>query len=86
MLRRVSAIYRAFSIAACLLSWAWIALSILDTSFMHRRGVAENTLLYIIAFFSQARSLIDDFIWFYNNERIQLKIKLRPLQKRRQLA
>ncbi|MEE1490655.1 MAG: IS3 family transposase, partial [Massilioclostridium sp.] len=22
--------------------------------------------------FSQARSLIDEFIWFYNNERIQL--------------
>lgn len=36
--------------------------------------------------FSQARSLIDDFIWFYNNERIQLKTKLTPLQKRRQLA
>ena len=35
---------------------------------------------------SQARSLIDDFIWFYNHERIQLKTKLTPLQKRRQLA
>ena len=36
--------------------------------------------------FSQARSLIDDFIWFYNNERFQLKTKLTPLHKRRQLA
>lgn len=36
--------------------------------------------------FAQAQSLIDEFIWFYNNERIQLKSKLTPLQKRRQLA
>ena len=36
--------------------------------------------------FSQAPSLIDDFIWFYNNERFQLKTKLTPLHKRRQLA
>ena len=36
--------------------------------------------------FSQAGSLIDEFIWFYSNERIQLKTKLTPLQKRRQLA
>ncbi len=35
--------------------------------------------------FFQARSLIDDFIWFYSNERIRLKSKLTPLQKRRQL-
>ena len=27
---------------------------------------------YKLSSFSQARSLIDDFIWFYNNERIQL--------------
>ena len=34
--------------------------------------------------FIQARELIDDYIWFYNNERIQLKTKLTPLEKRRQ--
>lgn len=32
-----------------------------------------------------ARLLIDNFISFYNNERIQLKTKLTPLEKRRQL-
>ena len=35
---------------------------------------------------AQARSLIDDFIWFYNNERFLLKTKLTPLQKRRQFS
>lgn len=34
----------------------------------------------------QARLLIDNYIYFYNNERIQLKTKLTPLEKRRQLA
>ena len=34
----------AFSRAAFLLSWAWIALSILATSFTLERGVTENTL------------------------------------------
>ena len=33
---------------------------------------------------AQARQLIDNFIFFYNNERIQLKTKLTPLEKRRQ--
>ena len=33
---------------------------------------------------AQARELIDKFIFFYNNERIQLKTKLTPLEKRRQ--
>ena len=32
-----------------------------------------------------AKQLIDNFIFFYNNERIQLKTKLTPLEKRRQL-
>ncbi len=32
-----------------------------------------------------AKLLIDNFIFFYNNERIQLKTKLTPLEKRRQL-
>lgn len=36
--------------------------------------------------FAEARSLIDDYIHFYNNERIQLKTKLTPLEKRCQLA
>jgi hypothetical protein len=34
----------AFSRAAFLLSWAWIALSILAASFTLERGVTENTL------------------------------------------
>lgn len=32
--------------------------------------------------FKDANLLIDDYIWFYNNERIQLKTKLTPLEKR----
>jgi len=36
--------------------------------------------------FDEARQMIDDHIYFYNNERIQLKTKLTPLEKRRQLA
>ena len=47
--------------------------SILKTECIHRQKIES---------FSQARSLIDDYIWFYNNERIQLKTKLTPLQKR----
>ena len=34
----------------------------------------------------EARLLIDNYIHFYNHERIQLKTKLTPLEKRRQLA
>lgn len=34
----------------------------------------------------QARQLIDNYIFFYNHERIQLKTKLTPLEKRRQHA
>jgi len=36
--------------------------------------------------FAEARKLIDDYIHFYNHERIQLKTKLTPLEKRRQSA
>jgi len=36
--------------------------------------------------FDQARQLIDNYIFFYNHERIQLKTKLTPLEKRRQHA
>lgn len=35
---------------------------------------------------NEARQLIDEFIWFYNNERIQTKTSLTPLEKRRQAA
>ena len=35
---------------------------------------------------NQARELINDYIYFYNNERIQLKTKLTPVEKRRQSA
>ena len=36
--------------------------------------------------FQHAKELIDDYIWFYNNERIQLKTKLTPLELRRQFV
>ncbi|MDP4151916.1 MAG: IS3 family transposase, partial [Bacillota bacterium] len=36
--------------------------------------------------FAEARQIIDDFIFFYNHERIQLKTKLTPLEKRRQFV
>jgi transposase InsO family protein len=36
--------------------------------------------------FDEAKILIDDFIWFYNNHRIQLKTKLTPLELRCQFA
>ena len=32
--------------------------------------------------YDDARALIDEYIYFYNNERIQLKTKLTPLEKR----
>ena len=32
--------------------------------------------------YEEARKLIDEYIYFYNNERIQLKTKLTPLEKR----
>ncbi len=34
--------------------------------------------------YAEARQLIDEYIHFYNNERIQLKTKLTPLEKRSQ--
>jgi putative transposase len=36
--------------------------------------------------FENARLLIDNYIYFYNHQRIQLKTKLTPLEKRRQLV
>jgi transposase InsO family protein len=35
---------------------------------------------------SEARELIDEYIYFYNNDRIQLKTKMTPFEKRRHLA
>ena len=37
-----------------------------------------------IATFAEAKELIDDYIYFYNNQRIQTKTKLTPLELRRQ--
>ena len=34
--------------------------------------------------FDEARRVIDDYIYFYNNQRIQLKTKLTPIEYRRQ--
>ena len=34
--------------------------------------------------FYEARRVIDDYIYFYNNQRIQLKTKLTPIEYRRQ--
>lgn len=36
--------------------------------------------------FNEAKQAIDDYIWFYNNERLQLKTKMTPLERRRQTA
>ena len=36
--------------------------------------------------YSEARSLIDEYIYFYNHQRIQLKTKLTPLEKRSQFV
>ena len=36
--------------------------------------------------FEQANDLIDDYIWFYNNERIQIKTKLTPHEMRCQFC
>ena len=36
--------------------------------------------------FEEARQLVDEYIYFYNNERIQTKTSLTPLEKRRQAA
>ena len=49
--------------------------SILKTECIYRTKIAT---------FEEARRLIDDYIYFYNHQRIQLKTKLTPLEKRRQ--
>ena len=49
--------------------------SILKTECIHRIKLQT---------YEDARLLIDEYIHFYNNERIQLKTKLTPLEKRSQ--
>ena len=51
--------------------------SILKTECIYRRKLSS---------FDEARQLIDEYIDFYNNERIQTKTHLTPLEKRRQVA
>lgn len=51
--------------------------SILKTECIYRHNIKT---------FYDAQQLIDDYIHFYNYERIQLKMKLTPYEKRRQLA
>jgi transposase InsO family protein len=46
---------------------------------------AECVNRYRLKTFDEARRVIDDYIYFYNYERIQLKTKLTPYEKRRQL-
>ena len=47
--------------------------SIFRTKFIYRQKIQT---------FDEARQLICDYIWFYNNQRIQFKTKLTPLEKR----
>jgi transposase InsO family protein len=47
---------------------------------------SECTRRYRPKTIEQARLLIDNYIFFYNHERIQLKTKLTPLEKRCQLV
>ena len=44
----------------------------------------KSECIYIqkINTFDEARKLIDDYIYFYNYQRIQLKTKLTPYEKR----
>ncbi|WP_367112664.1 IS3 family transposase [uncultured Ruminococcus sp.] len=49
--------------------------SILKTECIHRTKIKT---------FADARRLIDDYIYFYNHQRIQLKTKLTPLELRSQ--
>ena len=51
--------------------------SILKTECIYRTKIAT---------LAEARDLIDDYIYFYNNQRIQAKTKLTPLEKRCQYA
>ena len=54
-----------------------IFFSILKTECIHRTKIKT---------FSEARRLIDDYIYFYNHQRIQLNTKLTPLELRSQFS
>lgn len=47
-------------------------------------GILKSECIYRLKpkSFNEARQLIDDYIYFYNRERIQLKTKLTPYEKR----
>ena len=49
--------------------------SILKTEGIHRVKIKT---------FAEARRIIDDYIYFYNHQRIQTKTKLTPMEFRRQ--
>ena len=49
--------------------------SILKTECIHRIKLQS---------FNEARKVIDEYIYFYNNQRLQLKTKLTPIEYRRQ--
>ena len=51
--------------------------SILKTECIYRQKIDT---------YKQAQKLIDDYIWFYNNARIQLKTQLAPLASRHQFV
>ena len=51
--------------------------SILKTECIYRQKIAT---------FEEARSLIDDYIFFYNHQRIQTKTKLTPRELRCQFV
>ena len=51
--------------------------SILKTECIHRTKIKT---------FTEARQIIDDYIYFYNHQRIQLKTKLTPLELRSQFV
>jgi len=51
--------------------------SILKTECIYRTKITS---------FAEANRLIDEYIYFYNHQRIQTKTKLTPLEQRRQFA
>lgn len=51
-------------------------------------GILKTECIYLqkVQTFHEARTLINEYLYFYNYERIQLKTSLTPFEKRRQLA
>ena len=51
-------------------------------------SILETECIYLtkLKTYEEARLLIDEYIQFYNNERIQPKTKLTPLEKRCQFV